>query len=403
AGGGAVAQRFDPRRDLGREVAAEPLAPPLLGGDVLDQADRPARGVDAHRRDAGDYRNGPCGDQRSVPGERGEPHFEGGADCRGEPDPPRPEREGRRHDEEHVEHRGRERRAREGGIPGDDAGLQEVDERHVHETAVDAHQRGESGRPAGRPEDRRGTQPVGGGEPEVRLVGLRGGDDEGQQEVQRAGNRDADEAEQANEADAAQALRVDRLARGLGAGARHAAAGTHIGSSPTTIVASSQSDGLARKRSRFDPLRAIHYLRLRTPAAAFLRTTGGGRRRTRVALRMDFPRIKRLPPYVFNVVGDLKLQARRAGEDIVDFSMGNPDGPSPPHVVEKLVEAVRKPANHRYSVSRGIYKLRVAICDWYRRRFAVDLDPDAEAIVTMGSKEGIGHLALDRKSTRLNS
>src|SRR5438034_54037 len=109
---------------------------------------------------------------------------------------------------------------------------------------------------------------------------------------------------------------------------------------------------------------------------------------------MDFPRIKRLPPYVFNVVGDLKLQARRAGEDIVDFSMGNPDGASPPHVVEKLIEAVRKPTNHRYSVSRGIYKLRVAICDWYKRRFAVDLDPDAEAIVTMGSKEGIGHLAL---------
>jgi alanine-synthesizing transaminase len=113
-----------------------------------------------------------------------------------------------------------------------------------------------------------------------------------------------------------------------------------------------------------------------------------------VASRTDFPRIKRLPPYVFNVVGDLKLQARRAGEDIIDFSMGNPDGPTPPHVVEKLVEAVRKPANHRYSVSRGIYKLRVAICDWYRRRFDVDLDPDAEAIVTMGSKEGIGHLAL---------
>src|SRR5438309_732895 len=109
---------------------------------------------------------------------------------------------------------------------------------------------------------------------------------------------------------------------------------------------------------------------------------------------MDFPRIKRLPPYVFNVVGDLKLAARRRGEDIVDFSMGNPDGASPPHVVEKLIEAVRKPANHRYSVSRGIYKLRVAVCDWYQRRFAVDLDPDAEAIVTMGSKEGIGHLAL---------
>src|SRR5262245_27708681 len=95
-----------------------------------------------------------------------------------------------------------------------------------------------------------------------------------------------------------------------------------------------------------------------------------GRRTTGVATRMDFPRIKRLPPYVFNVVGDLKLQARRAGEDIVDFSMGNPDGPTPPHVVDKLIDAVRKPANHRYSVSRGIYKLRVAICDWYRRRYA---------------------------------
>jgi alanine-synthesizing transaminase len=112
------------------------------------------------------------------------------------------------------------------------------------------------------------------------------------------------------------------------------------------------------------------------------------------AARMDFPRIKRLPPYVFNVVGDLKMAARRAGEDIVDFSMGNPDGPTPPHVVDKLVEAVRKPVNHRYSVSRGIYKLRVAICDWYRQRYAVDLDPDAEAIVTLGSKEGLGHLAL---------
>src|SRR5207245_3096092 len=97
---------------------------------------------------------------------------------------------------------------------------------------------------------------------------------------------------------------------------------------------------------------------------------------------------------VFNVVGDLKQQARRAGEDIVDFSMGNPDGPTPPHVVDKLVEAVRKPPNHRYSVSRGVYKLRLAICDWYRRRYGVELDPDSEAIVTIGSKEGIAHLAL---------
>jgi alanine-synthesizing transaminase len=109
---------------------------------------------------------------------------------------------------------------------------------------------------------------------------------------------------------------------------------------------------------------------------------------------MDFPRIKRLPPYVFNVVTDLMRQARRAGEDIIDLSMGNPDGPTPPHVVEKLCEAARKPTNHRYSVSRGIYKLRVAICDRYEKQFGVELDPDAEAIVTIGSKEGIGHLAL---------
>jgi alanine-synthesizing transaminase len=109
---------------------------------------------------------------------------------------------------------------------------------------------------------------------------------------------------------------------------------------------------------------------------------------------MEFPRIKRLPPYVFNVVGELKLAARRAGEDIIDLSMGNPDGPTPPHIVQSLVESARKPQNHRYSVSRGIYKLRVAICDWYHRRYGVDFDPDGEAIVTIGSKEGIGHLAL---------
>jgi alanine-synthesizing transaminase len=109
---------------------------------------------------------------------------------------------------------------------------------------------------------------------------------------------------------------------------------------------------------------------------------------------MEFPRIKRLPPYVFNVVGELKLAARRAGEDVIDLSMGNPDGPTPPHVVQSLVESAQKPQNHRYSVSRVIFKLRVAICDWYRRRYAVELDPDREAIVTIGSKEGLGHLAL---------
>jgi alanine-synthesizing transaminase len=109
---------------------------------------------------------------------------------------------------------------------------------------------------------------------------------------------------------------------------------------------------------------------------------------------VEFPRIKRLPPYVFNAIGELCLKARRAGEDIIDFGMGNPDEPTPPHIVAKLVEAATKDANHRYSVSRGVYKLRLAICDWYKRRYEVDFDPDSEAIVTIGSKEGIAHLAL---------
>jgi alanine-synthesizing transaminase len=109
---------------------------------------------------------------------------------------------------------------------------------------------------------------------------------------------------------------------------------------------------------------------------------------------MEFPRIKRLPPYVFNAIGELCLKARRAGEDIIDFGMGNPDGPTPPHIVNKLIEAVSKGPNHRYSVSRGVYKLRLAICGWYKRRYGLDLDPDSEAIVTIGSKEGIAHLAL---------
>ncbi len=109
---------------------------------------------------------------------------------------------------------------------------------------------------------------------------------------------------------------------------------------------------------------------------------------------MEFPRIKRLPPYVFNIIGDLKLAARRAGEDVIDLGMGNPDAPTPPHIVDKLVEAATKPPNHRYSVSKGIHKLRLAICDWYKRRYDVDLDPDTEAIATIGSKEGLGHLAL---------
>lgn len=108
---------------------------------------------------------------------------------------------------------------------------------------------------------------------------------------------------------------------------------------------------------------------------------------------MEFRRIDRLPPYVFNVVNDLKAAARRAGEDIIDLGMGNPDLSSPQRVVEKLIEAVHNPRNHRYSSSRGVPKLRRAICDWYERRYGVTLDPETEAIATIGAKEGISHLA----------
>jgi alanine-synthesizing transaminase len=108
----------------------------------------------------------------------------------------------------------------------------------------------------------------------------------------------------------------------------------------------------------------------------------------------EFARIKRLPPYVFNVTGELKLAARRRGEDVIDFSMGNPDQPTPRHIVEKLIESVQRPDTHRYSVSKGIVRLRRAICNWYQARYGVELDPDSEAIVTIGSKEGIAHLAL---------
>jgi len=107
-----------------------------------------------------------------------------------------------------------------------------------------------------------------------------------------------------------------------------------------------------------------------------------------------FYRIERLPPYVFNVVNELKTRARARGEDIIDFGMGNPDLPSPEHVVEKLVEAARKPRNHRYSASRGVTKLRHAISEWYRRRYGAAIDPDTEAIAVIGVKEGLSHLAL---------
>lgn len=108
----------------------------------------------------------------------------------------------------------------------------------------------------------------------------------------------------------------------------------------------------------------------------------------------EFPRIQRLPPYAFNIVNELKAKARARGEDIIDFGMGNPDRPTPKHIVDKLVEAAQRLDTHRYSVSRGIPRLRRAICQWYRRRYDLDLDPESEAIVTIGSKEGLAHLAL---------
>ena len=108
----------------------------------------------------------------------------------------------------------------------------------------------------------------------------------------------------------------------------------------------------------------------------------------------EFSRIKRLPPYVFNITNELKMAARRRGDDIVDLSMGNPDGPTPKHIVDKLVEASARPDTHGYSVSKGIPRLRKAICSWYARRYGVELDPDSEAIVTIGSKEGLAHLML---------
>jgi len=117
-----------------------------------------------------------------------------------------------------------------------------------------------------------------------------------------------------------------------------------------------------------------------------------------------FSRIERLPPYVFNITGELKMAARRRGEDIIDMSMGNPDGATPKHIVDMMVEATTRPTTHGYSVSKGIPRLRKAICDWYQRRYAVEFDPDSEAIVTIGSKEGLAHLmlaTLDRGDTVL--
>jgi alanine-synthesizing transaminase len=108
----------------------------------------------------------------------------------------------------------------------------------------------------------------------------------------------------------------------------------------------------------------------------------------------EFSRIQRLPPYVFNITGEMKVSARRRGEDIIDFGMGNPDGATPKHIVDKMVEAAQKPVTHRYSVSKGLPRLRKAICNWYHARYNVELNPETEAIVTIGSKEGIAHLCL---------
>lgn len=108
----------------------------------------------------------------------------------------------------------------------------------------------------------------------------------------------------------------------------------------------------------------------------------------------QFTRMRRLPPYVFAQVNALKMERRRAGEDIIDLGMGNPDVPTPQHIVDKLVEAAQKPHNHRYSASRGITKLRHAIADWYKRRYDVNVDPETEAVVTIGAKEGLSHLVL---------
>jgi alanine-synthesizing transaminase len=111
-------------------------------------------------------------------------------------------------------------------------------------------------------------------------------------------------------------------------------------------------------------------------------------------LIQDFPRIQRLPPYVFAQVDELKAKARARGEDIIDFGMGNPDQPPPKHIRDKLAEVAVREDVHRYSMSRGVPRLRRAICQWYQRRYGVELDMDREAIVTIGSKEGLAHFAL---------
>src|SRR5437660_9272511 len=141
--------------------------------------------------------------------------------------------------------------------------------------------------------------------------------------------------------------------------------------------------------SRCNPARDRDLLTLRVAAQYHLARVASKR-----SSMDEFYRIKRLPPYVFAIVNDLKTKARARGEDVIDPGMGNPDLGSPKHIVAKLIEAAQNPKNHRYSASRGITRLRVAILKWYRDRYGVDLDPQAEAIVTIGAKEGLAHLAL---------
>ena len=111
-------------------------------------------------------------------------------------------------------------------------------------------------------------------------------------------------------------------------------------------------------------------------------------------MHTKFSRIERLPPYVFNVIGEMRQKARAAGEDVIDFSMGNPDQPTPPHIVKKLIETAEREDTHRYSQSKGIPRLRRAMANWYKTRYDVDLNPENEVIATIGSKEGLSHLAM---------
>jgi alanine-synthesizing transaminase len=141
-----------------------------------------------------------------------------------------------------------------------------------------------------------------------------------------------------------------------------------------------------------------------SPLLADRRVTAVALTISRVSTMREFSRIKRLPPYVFSITAELKMAARRRGEDIIDMSMGNPDGPTPQHITDKLVEAALRENTHGYSISKGIPRLRKAICDWYQRRYDVSFDPESEAVVTIGSKEGLAHLmlaTLDRGDTVL--